>query len=89
MRMDPHPYEVRELVAQVFESFDAEIPSLADIDETILIDDGRYAARSYKVDGYLAMWLVEIGIVQFYDGEGNMLQTVNLLEELEPHRMAA
>ena len=89
MRMDPHPYEVRKLVAQVFESFDVEIPSLADIDETILIDDGRYAARSYKVDGYLAMWLVEIGIVQFYDGEGNMLQTVNLLEELEPHRMAA
>jgi hypothetical protein len=89
MRMDPHPYAVRELVAQVFESYDVEIRSLSDLDETILIDDGRYAARSYKVDGYMAMWLVEIGVLQFYDEEGNMLQTVNLFEELEPHRMAA
>ena len=89
MRMDPHPYAVREIVAQVFESYDLEVRSLSDLDETVLIDDGRYAARSYKVDGYMAMWLVEIGVLQFYDDEGNMLQTVNLLEELEPHRMAA
>ena len=89
MRMDPHPYAVRELVAQVLESYDVEIRSLSDLDETILIDDGRYASRSYNVDGYMAMWLVEIGVLQFYDEEGNMLQTVNLFEELEPHRMAA
>ena len=37
----------------------------------------------------MAMWLLEIGIVQFYDADGNMLLTVNLLEELEPQRMAA
>ena len=89
MRMDPHPYAVRELVAQVFESYDVEIRSLSDLDETILIDDGRYASRSYNLDGYMAMWLVEIGVLQFYDEEGNMLQTVNLFEELELHRMAA
>ena len=89
MRMDPHPYAVREIVAQVFESYDLEVRSLSDLDETILIDDGRYSARSYKVDGYMAMWLVEIGVLQFYDEEGNMLQTVNLFEELELHRMAA
>ena len=89
MRMDPHPYAMRELVAQVFESYDVEIRSLSDLDETILIDHGRYSARSYKVDGYMAMWLVEIGVLQFYDEEGNMLQTVNLCDELEPHRMAA
>ena len=59
------------------------------LDEAILIDDGRCAARSYKVDGYMVMWLVEIGVLQFYNEEDNMLQTVNLFEELEPHRMAA
>jgi hypothetical protein len=37
----------------------------------------------------MAMWLVEVGIVQFYDAEGNILQTVNLFEEREPQRMAA
>jgi hypothetical protein len=89
MRTDPLPYEVRELVVRTFQDFDVEIFSPLELDETILVDDGHYAARTYKVDGYMAMWLVEIGIVQFYDAEGEMLLTVNLLEELEPQRMAA
>lgn len=89
MRTDPLPYEVRELVLQTFQDFGVPIFSTLELDETILVDDGRYAARSYKVDGYMAMWLLDIGIVQFYDVEGNMLLTVNLLEEFEPQRMAA
>ncbi len=89
MRMDPLPYEVRELVLRTFEYFDVVLDNPWDLDETILIHEGRYSARTYKVDGYMAMWLVEIGIVQFYDARGNMLRTVNLWEELEPQRMAA
>ena len=89
MRTDPLPGEVRELVIRMFEYFDVTIENPWDLDETILIDDGRYSARTYKVDGYMAMWLLEIGIVQFYDADGNMLRTVNLFEELEPQRMAA
>ena len=89
MRTDPLPHEVRELVVQAFQGFDVDICSALELDETVLIDDGRYAARTYRVDGYMAMWLVEIGIVQFYDAEGAMLLTVNLLEEFEPQRMAA
>jgi hypothetical protein len=58
-------------------------------DETILIDQGRYVARSYRTPGYLAMWLVEAGIVQFYSSTGDMLATVNLFERLEPQKMAA
>lgn len=58
-------------------------------DETILIDQGRYVARSYRTPGYLAMWLVEAGIVQFYSSTGDMLATVNLFERLEPQRVAA
>ena len=89
MRMDPLPYEVRELVVRTFQDLDVAIDGPLDLDETILIDDGRYAARTYKTDGYMAMWLVEIGIVQFYDADGHMLCTVNVSEELQPHRMAA
>jgi len=63
--------------------------TLLEIDETILIDDGRYVARSYRSEGYMAMWLVAVGIVQFYDAEGQMLTTVNLFETLRPVRMAA
>jgi hypothetical protein len=87
--MDPLPYEVRELVVRTFQDLDVDVRSPFDLDETILIDDGHYAARSYKVDGFMAMWLVEIGIVQFYDADGQMLCTVNLFEERAPQRMAA
>lgn len=89
MRTEPTPCEVRELVVRTFQSLDINVAGPWDIDETILIDDGRYSARSYKAHGCMAMWLLDIGIVQFYDEAGNMLCTVNLLEELAPQRMAA
>jgi hypothetical protein len=87
--MDPLPYEVRELVFRTFQDFGAPVFRALDLDETVLVDSGRYAARTYRTDGFMAMWLLEIGIVQFYDAEGHMLRTVNLFEELEPQRMAA
>ena len=37
----------------------------------------------------MAMWLVGIGIVQFYDADGNMLATMNLLEKAIPQQMVA
>jgi len=89
MRVNPQPFEVRQLVAQTFEVFGAGEDSLEDLDETILIEDGKYMARSYRVDGLMAMWLIEVGIVQFYDADGSMLRTINLLEETEPIRAAA
>jgi hypothetical protein len=63
-------------------------PSL-EIDETVLIDRGRCVARSYRAAGYMAMWLVAVGIVQFYDSCGQMLGTVNLFETLRPKRLVA
>lgn len=89
MRVNPKPYEVRRLVIQTFEAVGAAVPSLFDLEETVIIDGGKCAARSYRVDGYMAMWLVEVGIIQFYDAQGNMLTTVNLFKELEPLKMAA
>jgi hypothetical protein len=67
---------------------DLEIEEL-EIDETILIDEGRYVARSYRTPGYMAMWLVSVGIVQFYDDQGRMLVTINLFDALRPQRLAA
>jgi len=89
MRVSPQPYEVRQLVARTFEVLTAGDLCLEDLDESILIQDGMYMARSYRVDGLMAMWLIEVGIVQFYDADGAMLRTINLLEETEPIRAAA
>ncbi len=89
MRLSPPPEEVRELVVRCFEEFGVSGLGTLAIKETILIDDGRYVARSYRTRGYMAMWLIEAGLVQFYGEDGAMLRTINLLRELEPQRMAA
>jgi len=89
MRLEPQPTEVLSVVVGMFERFGASPQSLFDLEETIRIDRGRCVARSYRVDRLMAMWLIGIGIVQFYDADGNMLATVNLLEKAVPQRMVA
>ena len=76
MRVAPKLREVRRLVVQTFHQLGAAAPNLFDMEETVLIDDGKHAARTYRVDGLMAMWLVEIGLLQFYDAEGQ--PTVNM-----------
>lgn len=89
MTISPNPDRIRTIVFRTFLELDVDEDSLSDMDERIVIDDGRYVARSYRLDNYLAMWMIDVGLVQFYDDTGNMLRTVNLFEEIEPHRMAA
>lgn len=89
MRTDPRPEEVRELVVETLERLGVELYDWGDLDESIVIDHGRYVARSYRLEGYLAMWLVDLGLVQFYNAHGDMLATLNLFQTLEPQRMAA
>ena len=74
---------------RTFLELDVQEDSLTDLDERLMLDEGRYVARSYRVDDFLAMWMIDVGLIQFYDGDGNMLRTVNLFEELESQRMAA
>ncbi len=89
MKLSPRPFEVRELVLRIFRDLGVSSRSLLDIDETILIENGDYVARTYRLDGMMAMWFVAGGVVQFYDAAGNMLRTINLFEELEPEKIAA
>jgi hypothetical protein len=77
------PSDIRTLVFQTFLEFDVHEDSLAQLEERLLIDDGRYIARSYRAEYLMAMWLVEVGLLQFYDSEGNMLRTINLFDEFE------
>ena len=89
MTISPDPQIIRDIVHRTFLELDLDEDTLVDLDERLLLDDGRYVARSYWVADYLAMWMIDVGLVQFYDGNGNMLRTVNLFEELEPQRLAA
>ena len=89
MTISPNPDRIRTIVFRTFLELDVDEDALVDLDERIVLDEGRYVARSYRVDDLLAMWMIDVGLVQFYDNTGNMLRTVNLFEEIEPQRMAA
>jgi len=89
MTIFPDPDQIRTIVFRTFLELDVDEECLTDLDERLMLDDGRYVARSYRVEDFLAMWMIDVGLVQFYDGKGNMLRTVNLFEEIEPQRMAA
>ncbi len=89
MKLSPSAWEVRELVEQTFQHLGVALYALENLDETILIQEGRYLARSYRVQNLMAMWLIDVGILQFYDDQGRMLRTINLLVETQPARAAA
>jgi hypothetical protein len=85
----PDAVQVRSIVRRIFAELGIDRLALEDLSETILIDEGTVRARSYRIENLMAMWLMDVGIVQFYDDEGNMLRRANLLSEAAPRRMAA
>ncbi len=89
MTISPDAVEVRAIVRRIFLELGVGEAALGDLAETVLIDEGKIRARSYRVEQLMAMWMVDVGILQFYDEEGNMLRRANLLMELAPRRMAA
>ena len=89
MWAEPQSTDVLFAVVGMFERFGASPQSLFDLEERIQIDRSKHVARTYRVDGLMAMWLIGIGIIQFYDADGNMLATMNLLEKAVPQQMVA
>lgn len=89
MRLHMHAADVRHLVTRYFLDFGIEAVDVAEVQENIRIDRGRCVARCYRVGDMFAMWLIDVGVLQFYDADGEMLQTVNLFTELQPQRAAA
>ncbi len=90
MLVSPNAAEVRWIVDQTFQRyFRLTEDDLAELIETPMIDDGRCIARSYRVSTFLAMWLIDVGILQFYDQNGRMLRRANLFAEVEPRAAPA
>ena len=89
MTTTPKPDLVRQLVVRTLREFGDGVARASEVKETIFLNDGKCMARSYRHGGWMAMWLVEDGIVQFYDSEGNMLRTFGVNDEAGGQRMAA
>ncbi|MBM3953320.1 MAG: hypothetical protein ACKO9B_05340 [Planctomycetota bacterium] len=89
MRLHMHAADVRQLVVRYFLDMGIDAVEAAEVEENIRIDRGRCVARCYRASEMFAMWLIDVGVLQFYDAGGEMLQTVNLFTELQPQRAAA
>ena len=90
MLVSPTAAEVRWIVEESFQRyFNITSEEIQELVETPVVDSGRCMARSYRVANLLAMWLVDVGILQFYDDQGRMLRRANLFAEIETHSAAA
>lgn len=89
MRLHMNAGDVRGLVSRHFLNLGVDTAEVDDLQENIRIDRGRCVARCYRVADMFAMWLIDVGVLQFYDADGEMLHTVNLFTELLPQRAAA
>ncbi len=89
MTVTPQPEQIRQLVARTFEEFGVAVGDCRELNETLLVEGRRFVARSYRTKNLMAMWLLNAGLVQFYDADGKMLRTVNLFKKLRPRSVAA
>jgi hypothetical protein len=80
MRAKPTPDEVRQLALEIFRDLGVRRPAPADLVETILVHDGRYRGRSYRLGRLMAMWMFDVGLLQFYGADGSMLLTIDLID---------
>ncbi len=83
------PTQMRQVVLNCFQQHQTQELAGSDLDERARIEDGRVVAYSYRTDSLFAMWMIEIGLVQFYDQEGNMLRTIDLTAHVASDRRAA
>jgi hypothetical protein len=83
MTVVPQTRTIRRIVIRNFLEFGLQPCHLLELREKIRINRGRYVARTYRAGNLMAMWLVGYGLLQVYDDEGNILRSVNLLEELK------
>jgi len=85
----PNADDVLRIVQSEFYHLGVCMAEVRSVDVRPRIDGGRIVARSYRAGDVMAMWMIEIGLLQFYGADGEMLQSINLLEQETPARRAA
>ena len=59
--------EVRDIVLRILARHGGEVLDAADLEERIRISDGRRVAHVFRTEDYMAMWMIDVGLLQFYD----------------------
>lgn len=89
MKLAPAASNVRQIVLQAFAELSGQPADPSALSEVVLIHEGKYRGRSYRAGGLMAMWMMQLGLVQVYDAQGEMLRTINLFQEQGALRHAA
>ncbi len=83
------PTEMRRVVLDGFQQHYTQDLSGDDLEERVRIEEGKVVAYCYRTENLFAMWMVQVGLVQFYDDQGNLVQTLDLIAPVTPQRRAA
>lgn len=83
------PNEMRRVVLDSFQRHCTRIIPREDMQEYVRVEQGKVVAYCYYVDDLFAMWMVDIGLVQFYNETGAMLHTFDLSMPATEIRRAA
>ncbi|MGD0517339.1 MAG: hypothetical protein ABSA26_07370 [Thermoguttaceae bacterium] len=71
--------QIRQIAASAFYSFGTTEPII----ETILLHDRCYVGRKFSTGGYEVIWLAEKNVVEVFDQEGQLKQTIIVDEKME------
>jgi hypothetical protein len=88
MKPDLLSAQVRQRIAEQLGRYGIDVQSPA-IQARERWQDGRCVACSYRAGGLLAMWFVDSEFVQIYDGSGQMLDTLRIVQQEQHDRRAA
>jgi hypothetical protein len=85
----PTTEDVRLAVRKAFAELGLDSASLAALEESLLVSDGRYLARTYAAGSFRAMWMIDVRLVQFYGPKGELLHTLDLTQGNQAIEQAA
>jgi hypothetical protein len=51
--------------------------------ETILLRDRHYVGRKFRAGGYQVVWWIEKNVVEVFDQDGQIVETIGLEQNLE------
>ncbi len=83
------PAEMRQLVVNRFQQHDSRAMVDGELEERVRVESGKVVAYCYRAGNLFAMWMIDIGLVQFYDSAGNLLPAYELPAQRTPDRRAA
>ena len=82
------PIEMRRVMLDGFQQHITREISDDELQEYVRVDERGAVAYCYRTHNLFAMWMVQVGLVQFYDDQGNMLQTLDLTVPATKRRAA-